>query len=180
MGCLSPCLTNTLWHGKSRMEAMAAGGKALQCPGDGVAGRLDACGEEEPKLAGQQVVGQGLPGARVSQAQQVCCDAHILRVWRPSGLHLSARAVAQLQAPARRYGVPGAGASTSSCGGCLEGASLGRQAMYLLDELYHAGAERPEQAPRLAHLWHPQHVWPRRVGRPAVQLPECCKVFQRS
>ena len=71
---------------------MAAGGKGLQCPGDGVASRLNAGGEEQPKLAGQQVVGQGLPGDRVSQAQQVGRNAHILCIWRPSGLHLSTHA----------------------------------------------------------------------------------------
>lgn len=43
-----------------------------------------------------------------------------------------------------------------------------------MHKLDHAELERPEQAPRLAHFRHPKHIWPRRVGGAAVQVPERC------
>lgn len=65
--------------------------RGSQGPGHGIAGRLDAGREEEPELARQQVIGQGLPGGRVPQAHQVGSHAHIIRSRLPLCLHLRDR-----------------------------------------------------------------------------------------
>ena len=77
---------HSVWNGQPQDSSSwwcSRGLWALQRPGDGIAGRLNAGREEKPKLARQEVVGQGLVAEGVPQTQQMCCYADVTSAGLP-------------------------------------------------------------------------------------------------